>query len=56
MEIMTPSFRGNMDFFIEQSDVILDHPIYCGHCLLKMKKVNDHAHRCLKCGSTHDEI
>ena len=48
-----------VDLQLDSIGVLLDHPMYCGFCMVKMNalgKDGKESFRCPKCGSTYTEI
>jgi len=40
----------DFDSKLDQTEVILEHPIYCGYCQGKMKIINNNTFKCTECG------
>ena len=40
------------DSELDQTEVILDHPMYCGYCQGRMKSINNDTFKCTECGYT----
>ena len=55
MEIITPSSNRNINLIGDRDPIELDHIVYCGDCLVKMKKVDENTYKCLRCGAFHKE-
>jgi hypothetical protein len=36
--------------------VILDKPVICGFCMIRMQEVSRHLFRCPRCGAAYDEF
>ena len=38
------------DSELDQTEVILESPLYCGYCQGKMKSINEDTFKCTECG------